>query len=371
MSLNGQWIAQYSGTNTGTVVLDLDEMDDGFAGSAVAWDDNPNYPNSVVTIRTPSKGDAHELTGVPVVAIDNVGNLLTDATWQRLQASGVTMPKTADIKLRLVGDNLSMQWSTDIGTSGIATALASKTRIGEPSALVPLPVRSWRRFKEYVNSLEQKRYIFRGQESSVWRLRTSFHRTGRADLQRYMLRDLQDDLAKTFSALTQHVFDLSNPFHYAAFINLAQHHGYPTPMLDWTWSPYVAAFFAYRRIPMHGRSRRRIRIYKLDIMEWNRLPRADKLFPFVPNVTVLNPLAFGNSRAIPQQSLSTTANVDDIESYIAMVEATRGKKYLEAVDLPASGRNFVMKELALMGVTAGALFPGLDGACESLKERNF
>jgi hypothetical protein len=30
-----------------------------------------------------------------------------------------------------------------------------------------------------------------------------------------------------------------------------------------------------------------------------------------------------------------------------------------------------MRELALMGITAGALFPGLDGSCEELRERLF
>jgi hypothetical protein len=30
-----------------------------------------------------------------------------------------------------------------------------------------------------------------------------------------------------------------------------------------------------------------------------------------------------------------------------------------------------MKELALIGITAGSLFPGLDGACEELGERLF
>jgi hypothetical protein len=53
------------------------------------------------------------------------------------------------------------------------------------------------------------------------------------------------------------------------------------------------------------------------------------------------------------------------------MEAKENTKYLEAIDLPASERNHVMRELALMGITAGTLFPGLDGACEGLKERNF
>jgi hypothetical protein len=40
-------------------------------------------------------------------------------------------------------------------------------------------------------------------------------------------------------------------------------------------------------------------------------------------------------------------------------------------DLPASERATVMAELELMGINAGSLFPGLDGACEQLKERFF
>jgi hypothetical protein len=30
-----------------------------------------------------------------------------------------------------------------------------------------------------------------------------------------------------------------------------------------------------------------------------------------------------------------------------------------------------MRELGYMGITAGSLFPGIDGACEELRERNF
>jgi hypothetical protein len=158
---------------------------------------------------------------------------------------------------------------------------------------------------------------------------------------------------------------------YAAFIHLAQRHGYPTPMLDWIWSPYVAAFFAFRNIKKNERGRKHVRIFKLDVPEWNKLPKTDKIFGFPPNALIINSLAFGNARAIPQQSISIISNVDDIGSHIESVEKTHNRKYLEVFDLPARDRDYVIKELSLMGITAGALFPGLDGACESLKERNF
>jgi hypothetical protein len=369
VSLKGQWIAKYSGTNTGTGVIDLDEFDDHFSGTAVAWDENP-LVNSLVRIRTSSKSPKQHLTNLPVIPIDAAGNVVSPDNINRLKLNNIFMPAVVDIDLRLNGDVLSIQWSSSIGTSGSANANATKTRGALPCELVPTRVQGWTGFKRKVNAIEQKRYIFRGQTNNVWRLRTSFHRTGRADLQRYETDDIPD-LLRISSALTSHSFDPTNPLDRAALLNLAQHHGYPTPMLDWTWSPYVAAFFAFRHVKRNDTSRKKVRIFKLDFPAWNELPRADKLFPYTPNITILNPLAFGNPRAIPQQAISIVSNVDDIESHIQSVELIRSKKYIEVFDLSVGEREHVMKELALMGITAGALFPGLDGACESLKERNF
>jgi hypothetical protein len=74
---------------------------------------------------------------------------------------------------------------------------------------------------------------------------------------------------------------------------------------------------------------------------------------------------------VSQQALSTVANVDDIEEFIAFNEKQRKKTYLEVIDLPVSDRPQIMQELSLMGITAGSMFPGLDGACEQLREKNF
>jgi hypothetical protein len=183
-------------------------------------------------------------------------------------------------------------------------------------------------------------------------------------------------LYKRLSARTRHVFDIRNPDENGAFLNLVQHHGYPTPLLDWTWSPYVAAFFAYRRTPNRTADKAdknvKVRIFIFDAQNWAATfeSRMQLIYPKL-HMTVSEFLAIENERLVPQQAVTIITNADDIESYISSLEAQSGKTFLRAVDLPLSERRTVMRELNYMGITAGSMFPGLDGACEDLKEKNF
>ncbi len=371
MSLSGQWVARYEGANRGTIVIEIDEVGDHYEGAACVWDDDPTHLSSLVRFRTPSKDPSQTMPGLQVIPMDMRGTFLNPEQLAAMQPAGTAYPATADVSFSLQGSTLSVQWTTPVGSFGGASAIAPKTRAGEKSEIEPRSLPNWNAFKTYVNGLERRRYVFRGQEDNAWRLRSSFYRTARANIERFVTHDISV-LQKALSSLTKHAFDLRNPLHYGAFVNLAQHHGYPTPLLDWTWSPYVAAFFAYRNLPSRRPKRgSKVRIFKLDLREWNKVPQFDKVFPAQPHVSVLDALAFDNPRVIPQQAISTISNVDDIETHVRSVEAARGTTYLEAVDLPARDRRGVMDELALMGVTAGSLFPGLDGACESLRELNF
>jgi hypothetical protein len=237
---------------------------------------------------------------------------------------------------------------------------------------VPLD-KEWESYKAYVASLEGRRYLFRGQ-NKPWRLCTSFHRAGRANLVRFLTEDIQI-LHRQLSARTKHVFNLLNPDENGAFFNLVQHHGYPTPLLDWTYSPYVAAFFAYRGISKENvrktNPEEKVRILVFDQAQWRSdLNQILNVATAGLHVSIGEFMAIENERMIPQQAASMVTNVDDIESYIKSKE-TDEKKYLSAIDLPITDRNKVIEELRYMGITAGSMFPGLDGACEELKERNF
>jgi hypothetical protein len=371
MSLAGQWISTYAGTNSGTLVLDIEDDKDRYKGVACAWDDDANHPSSLVRFITNSKEPAQTLSKVKIVPMWRTGRSLTPDEFGQLSQQGFQFPTDADISFDFQAPRLSVTWKTSVNSGGATTAVLSQTSGGSPSALMPLCVSTWSAFKKYIDTLPAHRYVFRGQENSKWRLRTTFHRSKRSIMERFLIDDVLE-LRKAFSGIVAYKLNIDDPLDYATFLNLAQHHGYPTPLLDWTQSPYVAAFFAYRNLRGQICKTDKVRIYKFASYHWNLMvPQFSTLFPALPNVSMLDALALGNPRAIPQQSLSMVTNVDDIETHITNVERARQLIFLEAIDLPASARPEIMRDLAFMGITAGSLFPGLDGVCESLREKNF
>ena len=368
--MNGQWLGGYDGTTPGYIVLDLDDLGTHYEGVAVAYDDRTQVPSTFVRLRTIDKSTSFVLRDVPVQPIDPLTG--DPSTWAALSPRfpGVTFPTTVEIHGDLRDDVLSVNWTTDIQTIGNANL--PRSRAGEPSELIARPeVTDWKSFVRFITQLPHRKYIFRGQ-SSPRRLRTSFHRELRADLMRYMSIDIKT-LHRHLSLRTSHIFDLTNPDQNGAFFNLAQHHGYPTPLLDWTYSPYVAAFFAYRSLRNQSLESRLLnaRIFMLDQEAWVRdKAQSLKLSPTRPHFSLMEFIAIDNPRTIPQQSVSSVTNVDDIEGHIRVNEQFPGQ-YLKVLDLPRSQRTEVMPILSSMGVTAGSLFPGLDGACEELRERFF
>jgi hypothetical protein len=365
-AMQGQWLGSYSGTNKGEAIVELDDVGDHYEGKAYVFDDQPQMPSTLAYIALP-KGTSHHKADFPLKPLNPISMDLTE--WQHLapRFPGVTFPDTAHTEWTLSNDKLKVSWTTNIGTSGEAEL--SKVDGSRPSELEPLGIITWDDFRKYVRTLPAYKFMFRGQGNNKWRLRTSFHRSKRADL----LNWLQNDIAalhQHLSNLTPHFFNLTNPLEHAAFISLVQHHGYPTPLLDWTYSPFIAAWFAFK-YPDQNASHVRILIFDRQLWraDWNQV---QKIVPARLHFSVLDAIALNNPRMIPQQALSTVTNSEDIEDYINRKANERpGRKYLHAIDLPVDHRNEVLAELSSMGITAGSMFPGLDGACNQLKDRLF
>lgn len=369
--MKGQWLGDYTGMSSGAMILNVDERPTYFQGVAYLFEKDSRLPDTAVFFSTRNK-DATCRFKTDLILPINRDTGATDS-WENVKkhyADDVLVSQSAEVSSSWDEKAVSLSWTTDIGLAGQCTLPRSKA--DSPSELKPLEM-EWEAYRKYVSRLEGRRYLFRGQ-NRPWRLRTSFHRTGRADLARFLNEDVQT-LHRHLSARTKHVFNLDIPNENGAFFNLVQHHGYPTPLLDWSYSPYIAAFFAYRGISKEDAEKapinEKVRILVFDQAQW----RLDwnQVFTLVSpglHLSLGEFMAIENERMIPQQAASTVTNVDDIESYIQSKEE-EGKSYLSAIDLPVADRDRVVQELRYMGITAGSMFPGLDGACEELKERNF
>jgi hypothetical protein len=80
---------------------------------------------------------------------------------------------------------------------------------------------------------------------------------------------------------------------------------------------------------------------------------------FGPHFSLMEFSSVENERMIPQQAVSAVSTIDDIETYLTNMKGSQEAEVLSAVDMAASERRTVMRELAMMGITAGSLFPGL------------
>ncbi|NJM35580.1 MAG: FRG domain-containing protein [Rhodomicrobium sp.] len=139
---------------------------------------------------------------------------------------------------------------------------------------------SWTDFEDYMrkdadvyNENRQKerngatghfsRWIYRGQTNADWFLETTLERylveefgrtTEKYDLKKYY--SYLSAIVPSINSLTKYKFKEFNPWdisleensslpHYE-LLCYARHHGFPSPLLDWSMSYYVAAFFAFR-----------------------------------------------------------------------------------------------------------------------------
>jgi hypothetical protein len=365
--MKGQWIGRTTGDQVGQIILNVDATDKGFSGSAFTWPDDSRFPPSLALFVTNNKNPDFAFSAATVPINPATG---LPGEWEQFRhyfPEVHSHSSRADITGRYEENALFLRARTDNGIE--LEANIERTPYSDVSEISG-ELKSWEGFKEAVASLSQKKNLYRGQREP-WKLRTAFHRRGRYNLFRFIAEDLRI-LHQRLTARTRHVFNLGIPDENGAFLNLAQHHGYPTPLLDWTYSPYAAAFFAFRNVRKERDSQKNVRIFIFDQQRW-RSTFSQHVMLNAPalHVSVMEFLAIDNERLVPQQAATTLTNIDDIEKYLCTREEEQKCKYLSAIDIPQCERKKVISELSYMGITAGSMFPGLDGACEELREKFF
>lgn len=77
-------------------------------------------------------------------------------------------------------------------------------------------------------------YVYRGLEDGEYDLTTTLNRLGESHLEKHLLRNFRKYSQKELQSEYTSIWN---------WIALAQHHGLPTRLLDWTYSPLVALHF--------------------------------------------------------------------------------------------------------------------------------
>jgi len=235
---------------------------------------------------------------------------------------------------------------------------------------------TWAKYKEWVTDTVRgnAQYCCRGQQNPKWKLQTSFHRfpneTG-TSLQDYFNRIIPE-VGYYASAYHNEIIDTTNATQLAILLSRLQHHGFPTPLLDWSLSPYVAAYFAYKDIDPRKHSGPTVAVYVFHIHHWSTFHSSPIYLNQNENyVSDFRPHANRNPRMVRQMAVTTATNVSIVEDYIISEENRLNQPFLWKVILPVSERRIVMNELNLMGINSMTMFPDFDGICSSMKEKHF
>lgn len=120
------------------------------------------------------------------------------------------------------------------------------------------------RFIEDLAGSSQHSYVFRGQGNSKYKLENTWQRHRTIPHETWMT-DIDEAFEKFAVGLAKIGIDKHNYMDRFEALEHARHHGVPTPCLDFSYSPYVALFFAFNGVRIKYTKTDYVVIYALDL----------------------------------------------------------------------------------------------------------
>jgi hypothetical protein len=263
------------------------------------------------------------------------------------------------------------------------------------SGISEIPLESWEAFLPYIaKSPPDASFIYRGQADAQWKIKSKLDRLeARFPTTRNTVSPRPEYFQCSPTTRDVHLEafkeavrgkrganprDLS-PIEWWA---LAQHHGLATPLLDWTYSPFVALFFAFEEAGYIDWQERRFRepenravyVVPFHLISLNSTPEhlAPELFSPRREITYRLSNQSGVLMEMPPRT--------DLESSVRtrFAEETSGntlaRPILTKITMPNTDRTGCLKLLNKMNINRMSLFADLDGAAryiDSLWELDF
>jgi len=259
---------------------------------------------------------------------------------------------------------------------------------------------NWQEFEIWLQELRDRNYqrglIYRGQANFEWRLETTLERSGHptmpiADYYTLTVGNIGPSVS-TFSSMQAPSFDetlwnhlcdterlsdyarlMGSIFDQATFpggehfeyVAYLRHHGFPSPLLDWSLSPYVAAFFAFREtVP---------KVEKRSIFVY--CDRPEGIYGGTigePMIQLLTGHTRTPRRHFFQQSIYTVCESRNdgkwqFDSHQKVFDNPHSKQdFLGKFDIPSTDREEVMRLLDQYNLNAYSLFESDESLLETL-----
>lgn len=249
--------------------------------------------------------------------------------------------------------------------------------------VVQRTIQSWDEFIGIIQGWQGFRnWCFRGQANTEWSLRSSLSRHIEVSKVSEKVWPLQESRIRRIFQRKSHLFldDLPGNDE-LEWLALMQHHGAPTRLLDFTWSPYVAAFFALERatsdaaiwavnLPLLWTIHNRHKISGIRVDQAD--PRVRNAFEsyYSPNRHAF--VWQGDPFRMPQRVVAQSGTFlvsghlgMTIEDILAGYPDS-GELLVKFVLQTSKLRAEAMASLYSMNITQATLFPGLDGLARSM-----
>lgn len=230
--------------------------------------------------------------------------------------------------------------------------------------------------------------LFRGQSNSCWKLSTTLERVRermfykdyyrivakiRPQIESLMGTDWPipsypdiERLASEYDAFDIALWAGNSPAY--AYMAYLRHHGFPSPLLDWSRSPYVAAYFAFANAYKRGDGS--VAIFALS-------ERTAKISGNgIPVIYNFGPYVKTHRRHVLQQSQYTVCLRFDtewqFENYDSVFEDSHHQQaFCWKFIIPVSERTKVLSLLDEVNLNAFSLFGSEEGLMETLANREF
>jgi hypothetical protein len=236
--------------------------------------------------------------------------------------------------------------------------------------VLEIQAKSWDGFVAYVADKlsDYRAYIFRGQREPEWKLRPSLDRIDG-------IKVLKNDTLSDFKEASRGRRGPSPPrLSDDEWWALGQHHGLKTTLLDWTASPFVAAFFAFatERDPKALPKNRIVyALAKQQIIKKTEDIKKTKpgtILTGTDAIEIISPQVDDNTRLVSQRGLFTKSlsiNLE-IEDWVRkqFKGSTNGVMIKIYIIESQDDRCAFLRFLNLSNINYLTLFPDLDGAAK-------